>query len=187
MIILFSILIFIILVLLLILILPVRIEVDTKKEFLRVYMPFFFSGGLYELMSDPDIRLRFALIRISPGIFMKSKKEKKTKEKLSEKKKGKKTRKKLTLAEFLKILRTMAGKIRIKKLIWEIDTGDFPLNAKLYPLTGLLTEPGKAISINFEGRNTLYLLIQTRIISLLIIIIKYKLSNLKFKKNGSKS
>jgi len=184
MIILLSILLFLFLFVFLILIFPVRIEIDSEREFLRGYMPFFFSGGIYNIMSAPDIRLRIALIRISPGIFKKGKKDKKKKEKHASKKKDKK---KGSFSGFWRIFRAMAGKIRIRKLTWEIDTGDFPLNAKLYPLTGILTSPDRKISINFDGRNSLYLLIQTRIILLLIIIIKYKLSNLKLIKNGSKS
>ncbi|MDJ1506456.1 hypothetical protein [Xanthocytophaga agilis] len=63
-------------------------------------------------------------------------------------------------------------------LSWQIDTGDWIVNAYLYPLTLALahTTPYQVvnISINFEGRNHLQLYTSTRIYKLVAVFVTNK-------------
>lgn len=56
---------------------------------------------------------------------------------------------------------------KIKKLLIDIDTGNWILNAKLYPLIVLLKNYIGNINVNFQGRNQLILCIQNRPINII--------------------
>jgi hypothetical protein len=59
----------------------------------------------------------------------------------------------------------------VKKLLVEMDTGDYVLNAKLYPVFYLLNMGKGSFSINFNDRNRLALIVQNRPIYILKSII----------------
>ncbi len=87
-------------------------------------------------------------------------------------KKVKRTVKKRSI-EFRKILRVL-NSFKIKKMLLNIDTGDWTLNAKLYPLF-YFSKYGKGnFRINFQGRNQLVLHIQNRPINIIKSYINFK-------------
>lgn len=56
---------------------------------------------------------------------------------------------------------------KVKRFLFDIDTGDCILNAKLYPLFALLNYHVGGFSVNFEGRNRVELHIYSRPIYLI--------------------
>jgi len=71
--------------------------------------------------------------------------------------------KKLGFRKTLRVLRSF----KIKNFVIDIDTGDWTLNAKLYPISSLLNNKVGSFNINFEGRNRMALHIQNRPISII--------------------
>jgi len=87
---------------------------------------------------------------------------------ISEKKKmikrnGIKNIKKFGFRKISRVLRSF----KIKNLIIDIDTGDWTLNAKLYPIFSFLNFTVGSFNINFEGRNRMVLHMQNRPISII--------------------
>jgi len=62
----------------------------------------------------------------------------------------------------LKRLFRIIKSFKVKKFFIDVDTGDCIVNAKLYPVFGLLNYKGGHFNINFNGRNKLVLHIQNR-------------------------
>ena len=85
-------------------------------------------------------------------------------------KKKKKTRSKIGLSNGLHLLKTF----KIKRFDLKIDTGDYTLNAKLYPLFLFLNNSVGHFSINFENRNQFVLHIQNRPIDIVKSFINLK-------------
>lgn len=61
----------------------------------------------------------------------------------------------------------MLKSFKVKKFLFDIDTGDCIMNAKLYPLFALLNYHVGGFMINFEGRNRVELHIYSRPIYLI--------------------
>lgn len=78
----------------------------------------------------------------------------------TKKKEGRKT--KFTLRKGMQLLRTF----QLRLLDWELDTGDYSLNARLYALTWIVARPNVRIRLNFIGCNRLRLVVVNRLISL---------------------
>lgn len=87
-------------------------------------------------------------------------KNKKTEDKAISKKKKSKG------IDFVKFLR-MVKSFKVKKFLFDIDTGDCILNAKLYPLFAMLNFRAGGFMVNFEGRNRVELHIYSRPIYLI--------------------
>ena len=68
--------------------------------------------------------------------------------------------------DFKKGLR-MLKSFKVKRFLFDIDTGDCILNAKLYPLFAMLNYHVGGFSVNFEGRNRVELHIYSRPIYLI--------------------
>ncbi|MFW5658189.1 MAG: hypothetical protein ACOCYF_01965 [Bacteroidota bacterium] len=163
----------VLIIFILLLVLPVRLEIDSEREFIRVCMPAFFSAGLFDITTDPEIKFRFLFINIPSQVILS--KKKKPEKKIIPKKKKKE--KQTSFKKINKYITSLLNQFTIKKCIIDIDTGDFPLNAQLVQVAGYLNNKKCDISVNFENRNIVYFLLQTRIILILFTIIKYKMSN----------
>lgn len=72
-------------------------------------------------------------------------------------------KKRWSIFKIIRLLKTF----KVKNVSCSIDTGDFTLNAKLYPVFMLFNHHFGNFSINFEGRNHLQLHIQNRPIYLI--------------------
>lgn len=84
-----------------------------------------------------------------------------------EKRKSKKIKAKVFFRKAKKILKTF--KVRTFKL--QLDTDDYILNSYLFPIFHLLNRPGQSISINFEGRSSLRLIVENKPYKILKAII----------------
>jgi hypothetical protein len=93
------------------------------------------------------------------------------------KEKPKKPRKKWRLNKFRggkQIISDVARSMRIRKLILDLDTDDFMLNAWLVPAFSMVNSGNIQMRINFEGSSSLLLDLRTRLGTLLWIVIKIK-------------
>ncbi|MDC8003110.1 hypothetical protein POV27_03555 [Aureisphaera galaxeae] len=91
-------------------------------------------------------------------------KKSKRKEIQADKKKKKHTRKRaMKWSAIRRVIRTF----KVKKLFLDLDTGDNVLNAKLYPVIGLLNLTRGSFNINFEGRNQFMLRVSNRPIAII--------------------
>lgn len=64
---------------------------------------------------------------------------------------------------------------KVKKCVIDIDTGNMPLNGKLFPLMYMLSGlTGKTFHINFTGKNEIVLTIKNNVYSILKAYIKNK-------------
>jgi len=61
----------------------------------------------------------------------------------------------------------LSNAFMVKKFYADIDTGDFPMNAQLMPLTLLSNNSTINLNINFENRNTVDIEIFTRLYKIL--------------------
>ncbi len=73
--------------------------------------------------------------------------------------------------------------IRVKKFYLNIDTGNFPLNARLFPVAAYLREQNYRVHINFQGENDIELRATTSLIRILWIMITSSITN-KNKNHG---
>jgi len=72
-----------------------------------------------------------------------------------------------------KVIRILKS-FKVKKLLLNIDTGNYILNAKLYPIFLLLNYQIGNFNINFQGRNRLVLEVENRPIDIIKSIINIK-------------
>lgn len=77
----------------------------------------------------------------------------------------------------IRLIKKIPAAFRIKRIIWNIDTGDYPLNAQLIPVASCFNNKKISISVNFNGNNSLYMLAQTRLILILYTIISLYMFN----------
>ena len=133
-----------------ILFIPVEVVLNTDKGEYAVKQALIFK---LQVLSDDEyilkarIRIFFVPITIYP-FKLKVTKPGKQRQKRTKKKKNRR-RIKNPYQLFLKILNAF----KIKRLNADIDTGNFPLNAQLYPIAQMLN--GNQISININYQNEL--------------------------------
>ena len=87
----------------------------------------------------------------------------KNKKKVDKAKSKKKKNKGIEIGKFLRMIKSF----KVKKFLFDIDTGDCILNSKLYPLLAILNYRAGGFTINFEGRNRVELHIYSRPIYLI--------------------
>lgn len=86
------------------------------------------------------------------------------------KKKQRKRKLRIGLKKYLQILKSF----KIKRFDLELDTGDYTMNAKLYPVFVFLNYSVGHFKVNFEDRNQLVLHIQNRPINIIKSFINFK-------------
>lgn len=144
---------------------PIVLFIDTAsgQYFLRY-------GVLAKAKVESDPKA-FLLIRLKV-FFMTFKlyplKWKRTKKEITDKPQKKK--RKLKLATMKRLVRSF----RIKRFFLDIDTGDYVLNAKLFPVASLVQLTGADMTVNFEDRNRLILKIENRAFDILNCFINLK-------------
>lgn len=153
----------ILLFLLTLLIARVRITVNTDRGLYKADYGRWISIRLVKTEQGLRLRLQFFFIRFNIAPWNKTKKDKPVRKKATPKKR----RKSPSFRKLLRWFKAMYRGISIKRLKADIDTGDFPLNAQLIPLTTIINGRNRELNINFEDRNSLDLIIQTRPISIL--------------------
>lgn len=140
---------------------PVIVWIDTLSNEYYVRIP-----GVVKMAVESHEK---ELIRLQLRVFflnfyfypLKWKKKKKKKDEIKEfkpKKDKKKKKKRMSLGKMVRLMRTF----RVQRFYLNIDTGDYALNAKLYPVFYLLNQTKGHFAVNFEDRNQLSLVIVNR-------------------------
>jgi len=161
----------ILLLLIFILTAPLRITINTDAGIYRANYSNLISIALYNNVKPFRIYVRILFIRFRIRFG-----KKRTGPEIDKPVKQRK-RKSMTLKKAVRLVRTAWASLNIKRLFADIDTGDYPLNAQLIPVAQLASRENVALCINFEDRNQLDLVVQTRVISLLWHYIRFGTSN----------
>ena len=88
----------------------------------------------------------------------------------------KKKRTHMSISKSLQVLKTF----KVERLFMDIDTGNYLLNAQLYPLVIFLNYNNGNFHINFQGRNQLVLHLQSRPIYIIKKLLTLKKFNYGF-------
>lgn len=64
-------------------------------------------------------------------------------------------------------VKQLVRSFKLKKFYLDLDTGDFTLNAKLYPVFAFLNHYYGGFHINFQGKNRMVLCLQNRPINII--------------------
>jgi hypothetical protein len=120
-----------------------------------------FSLGVVKRKTGIALRLRLFFLRFHFRPWAKYKTEDEMVEKVQ--KRGRS----MSAKRMVRLAKSLYRSVRVKRLIVEMDTGDFPLNAQLIPLEMWLSRGNRQITINFENRNSLDIIIETRPIKVL--------------------
>ncbi len=141
----------------------VKIDTDTGEYFIQ------FKGlAKASILGDEQelIKIKLNVLFMNFDLFpLRKKFSRKKKLKEPEKKK-----KKWTVVKGQKAFRILRS-FKVKKLVLEMDTGDFVLNAKLYPVLFFMNRFNGSYAINFENRNRLALHLENRPIRIIKSII----------------
>lgn len=143
---------------------PLVLFMDTKDNTYFVELK-----GLAKASFEPDrleflkIRLRIAFMNFDFYPLRKSDNTKK--KKIEEKKPARKG--KISPKKVLALLKSF----KLKKFYLNMDTGDFVLNAKLYPIFNFLDYHLGRFTINFQGKNRIVLMASNRPINIIKIFI----------------
>lgn len=162
---LYSILILIILFVLYLLWIPIRISIDTNQNLYQFQLK-----GLVKVMFVPDaievlkvnIKMFFMNFQFYP-IRSKGKQKKEKRKPVTKRKTWIKPK------TGFGILRSF----KIKEFKLELDSGDFITNAKLFSIYAIVNADYRNIQINFQNRNSLFLILENRPIYILKSIVKF--------------
>lgn len=145
---------------------PVIIYLNTDRNKYYVTLPGIFKAAWVSAGDLFHIRgwIFFIPFKINP--FKRRKKKNKEKSILPGKKKpGRRF-------GSVRMLKGAISSFRIRRLILDIDTDDFSLNAWLVPVFSLVRSENIRMRVNFEGNAFLQLDLRTRISTILIQLIK---------------
>ncbi len=149
------------LVFLLLLYIPVTLAIDTAYNRYELQVPGFAKASL-----EPDDE---KLFKVKLNVLFFTTYFDPLKNRSLAKKKEKSPKKMVSYQQGIRLLKTF----RIKKFWLDLDTGNYMVNAKMYPVFVLLDYYGVACHINFEGRNRLILRMQNRPIHLIKSFINF--------------
>lgn len=143
---------------------PIVISIDTNKNLYQIQLK-----GLVNVHFVPD---RLEVLKIKIKMFFLNFQFYPLRRKSDKKEKRKSVTKKKTWIRpntGLKILRSF----KIKEFRLELDSGDYIINAKLFSIYAIVNADYRNIEINFQNRNSLFLIIENRPIYILKSIVKF--------------
>ena len=155
-----------------ILMVPVMILVHTDTGRYSLSLPGIFmakavSGGESFLIKG---RILFVPYRFNPFAIRKKRTRKK--------KTGEGKKKKFRMPRGgLSLVRDALRAIRIRSFELDLDTGDYPLNAWLFPLFSMAEGSNRRLDVNFTGYNALSLDVRIRLGALLWAVIRNRIKH----------
>jgi len=162
-----------VLLILWILLVPVIIYLDTARNRYLLILPGMFRAAVVPSEELFHIRGRIFLVPFTVHPFQR-KPEKKLEKPA---KKPAKKRKKVKISGGLKLAINLLQAIRIRKLLLDIDTDDFMLNARLIPVFSMVNSEYIRLRANFTGTLSLLLDMRIRMGTLLWIFILHKIKS----------
>ncbi len=158
------------------LVLPTQVIVQSRQQEYCIRIPFYFTVRVIPGAQVLTIKGRVFFIPFSFGVddFFKSDTEVSWPVK-----EGRKIR---NMAPRVKdgwqAAKEMYRAVTVHHLYAQLDTGDYPLNAKLIPVASVLQKPNIAVQVNFVNNNWVDALVYTRLYKIGWILFK----NLRTKK-----
>jgi hypothetical protein len=131
---------------------PVHLEINTDKDLYLVYQP-----GTLSVRFLPSMNFRIEVRVVGIKVQTKNKGDKKAVEtrRPSETKHHSVKRKSRSVQAWRFLVERMARSVRIRELTVDIDTDDYALNAKLFPILYFSSRGSCSLNVNFSGRNYL--------------------------------
>ena len=146
--------------------LPIVLFVDTSTSEYYIKLKGLAKASI-ETDSKELLRIKLKILFFN-YYFFPLKKNSTTKKKKRVKKNEIRNMTRIRIKKGLRIL----SSFNVKKVILDIDTGNWILNAKLYPLFGFLNHHIGSFNVNFSGMNRMALYMQNRPINILKSLIK---------------
>lgn len=145
---------------------PLVIEVDSARHKYGIY----YRGiAAIDLRWDEGLYLQLWVLgwrkTIEPFGMLGEKPPKK-------KKPEKPKRKRMAFSKIRRKLGRVLRSFTVKRFYVNVDTGDYPLNAILYPLAGALSNERRTVCINFTGDVVVRIRIENRLGKILYAIIR---------------
>jgi len=166
---------FLFLLLISLLILPLEVLLDTQNNVYRIRNIVVFSIRYIpgDDLGKLGIRILFVPFKLRvTKIIQRIGKETVKEPKARKTKKVSRNNRRTVKWSFEKVKRIIRA-VSVKRLHAQLDTGNFPLNARLIPVTTQLSNSDKIdLNINFDGNNHLFLKIHQIPIQLIIAILK---------------
>ena len=148
---------------------PVIIFLNTDNRRYYLALPGIFKAVV--VPSDDLFHIRGWIFFI-PYKFDPFQQKKKKRRRKIEKPKRKRGSKKLSGG--LQLINGITRSVRIRKLLLDLDTDDFILNAWLIPVFSSVNSKNIRMRVNFEGTSSLFLNLQTRLGTLLWNVLRNK-------------
>ena len=150
--------------------LPIVLFIDTSTSEYYIKLKGLAKASI-ETDSKELLRIKLKILFFNYYFFPLKKNSTTRKKKRVKKKVKKNETRKMTRIRIKKGLRILSS-FNVKKVILDIDTGNWILNAKLYPLFGFLNHHIGSFNVNFSGMNRMALYMQNRPINILKSLIK---------------
>lgn len=131
---------------------PLRIVLSSSDDKYYINLWGYFKAQLIQSGSSWQVRVRLFLIPISFSAGRKRKKKKNDGVQL-EKPKAKKRR--ISFLQVADMIANILKSIKVDRLHASIDTGNYPVNAQLIPLTQAFQSDNMRININFFNYNSI--------------------------------
>jgi hypothetical protein len=132
---------------------PLQLEIDSRQPVARLR---WISIGRAAVWYEEEWWLSFRVFFFQKTLRLASIKAKPKKRPAKRMKKPKR-RGRMTLQKMIRLLRSF----RVQEWKWALDTGDYPLNARLYPLN-FTNRLRNHLLVNFNNENYLYVSIWNR-------------------------
>ncbi len=147
---------------------PVILYIDTQNNTYFVRLKGLVRASV---LADKEelVKVHFRMGPINFNFYPLRKKSKTKKKKKEIKKVETKPSKRFPLS-YSKVKRLLKS-FKLKKFYLDLDTGDFTLNAKLYPVFAFLNHYYGGFHINFQGNNRVVLCLQNRPINIIKVFI----------------
>lgn len=162
------------------LLLKIRILINTDEGVLKISQSFLYSVRAFTDPSNPAVlRIKVFGIPFTIDLLKMGRKKNHSDKPVVEKKKVKQKRTG-TWINIGKMIKSFLRAFHVRFLHLSFDTGDFTLNAQLFPAVHTLNmsmDDRYWLEVNFTGENYLHTQIETRPIKVLLVIIKTKLKS----------
>jgi hypothetical protein len=153
---------------------PLTLKIDTDRGRYYFRLPGVFGFRVWKGKSGWKTGYSIFLFRFNIQLFNPHK-QRKTDEERPEASAG--SLKKRFRTDYLSLAARVIRSFRLKRLRWNIDTGDYPLNAQLIPVASFLSSDRVDLSVNFQDNNAFYIILQSYLARIIYITIRHFMFN----------
>ncbi len=153
---------------------PLTLKIDTDNDRYYFRLPGIFGFRIRKNESGWKTGYSVFLFRFNIQLFSPHKHRKTDKER-PEASGG--SLKKRFRTDYLSLVVRVIKSFRLKRLRWNIDTGDYPLNAQLIPVASFMSSDRVDLSVNFQDNNAFYVILQSYLARIIYITIRHFMFN----------